>query len=96
MSTEPYISPNIYFGISPIHCLICDKVISKNDKSAELTAKNWLTFKANAERWSKMNIPLEDENHTFTECAFKNCQFTECIKYCQFRVHLELFTMDAE
>ena len=71
MSTEPFISPNIYFGISPIHCLICDKVISKNDKSAELTAKNWLTFKANAERWSKINIPLEDENHTFTDVHSK-------------------------
>ena len=42
MSTEPFISANIYCGDRPVNCLICDEVICKNDV-VELTVKNWTT-----------------------------------------------------
>ena len=68
--------------------LICAKEFKKSDVGNSLTASGWTKFKENARKWSKINIPLNEPFHIFTEVSSKVCDHDEAFgkvhKSCNF------------
>ncbi len=62
---EPFLSTTI--GNKQDLCLICCQIIKKNEKSQTIGEQGLERFKVLADQWSKVDIPLQDERHRYTD-----------------------------